>query len=258
MLSARLLLPAVVLPLSALAFAQAPTGATPERVAAIADCKGRWFEAAAVVDPATKRGTRIRLCSKPGATDAEWIKILRDAADQLNKRVMPAEPKARLLAQIDAAIAKVSAPVPAPVAAAPAPAPPIMVANSAPPAGVVPSSPAAPPPARPTTVVPAPAIALTCAERGQPGEGPCGLLGRDTILVVRAVSGLDQGARLRLLRRGEDRGEIKLAALPQGQAVRAALPEKLCAGINSSKVEFQLLGPTGVAGQRFGPYSLRC
>lgn len=260
MLSVRLLLPAALLPLSAAAIAQvqppAPLGATPERVAAIADCKGRWFEAAAIVDPATKRGTRIRLCSKPGASDAEWATTLKAARDQLTVRAMPAEPKAKLLAQIDAAIAKVAAaPALAAPPVAPAPAPPIMVANSAPPAAV-PPMPAAPPAAR--RAAPAPSIALTCAERGQSGEGPCGPLGRDSILVVKAGSGLEQGARLRLLRRGEDRGEIKIAELGPGQTVRMGLPEKLCAGVNSSKVEFQLLGPTGTGGQRFGPYTLRC
>lgn len=262
MLSVRLLLPFALLPLAAAAPTQVqsppPLGATPERVAAIADCKGRWFEAAAIVDPATKRGTRIRLCSKPGASDAEWAATLKAARDQLQARAMPAEPKAKLLAQVDAAIAKVAA-APAPAVA---PAPPMTVANSAPPPVLMPPVPAAPPPlqtARPAVAAArAPSIALTCAERGQPGEGPCGLLGRDSILVVKAVSGMDQGARLRLLRRGEDRGEIKLAALRSGQTARVGLPEKLCAGVNSSKVEFQLLGPTGTGGQRFGPYNLRC
>lgn len=252
MFSVRLLLPVALLPLAGAAPTQVqpppPLGATPERVAAIADCKGRWFEAAAIVDPATKRGTRIRLCSKPGASDAEWASTLKAARDQLTARAMPAEPKAKLLAQIDAAIAKVAA---APAAAAPAP--PTTVANSPPPV-VMPSMPAT----RPTATTVAPSIALTCAERGQPGEGPCGLIGRDSILVVKAVSGMEQGARLRLLRRGEDRGEIKIAALRSGQTVRIGLPEKLCAGVNSSKVEFQLLAPTGAGGQRFGPYNLRC
>ena len=255
MLSVRLLLSVALLPLSAAATTQVrpspPLGATPERVAAIADCKGRWFEGAAIVDPATKRGTRIRLCSKPGATDAEWTKTLRDAADQVRRRDMPAEPKAKLLAQIDAAIAKVGQPAAAPPPAA-APQPPVAVTPSPLPVA------SATAPLSIAAAKPAPSIALTCAERGQPGDSPCGLVGRNSILVVKAVSGMEQGARLRLLRRGEDRAEIRLPAMRPGQTSRAALPEKICAGVNSSKVEFQMLGPTGTTGQRFGPYSLTC
>lgn len=242
----------MMLSLSAAVVAQAPTGVTPERVAAIADCKGRWFEAAAIVDPATKRGTRVRLCSKPNASDAEWIATLKAAAEQLRTRVMPAAPKAKLLAQIDAAIARVGQAVPPPLA----PSPPVM---QQPPVAVAPP----PPIARatgpvPATAVGAPNIVLTCAERGQPGEGPCGLLGRTSMLVIKANSGMEDGARLRLLRRGEERGEIHLTPLRPGQSVRASLPERLCAGVNSTKVEFQLLGATGTSGQRFGPFTLRC
>lgn len=258
--SVRLLLAGLALPLSAVAAAQIgtppPVGATPERVAAIENCKGRWFEAAAIIDPATKRGTRIRLCSKEGASDAEWVATLKAAADQLRTRDMPAEPKAKLLAQIDAAISKA-----APAASPAAPAPLIAVTPSPPPAVTVPPLQAAPSPlpsAPPVAAAPTPGATIRCAERGKPGEENCGLVGRDTILVIRAIGGLENGARLRLLRRGDERGEIKLSAMRPGQTVRAALPDRLCLGVNSSKVEFQLVGASGSAIQKFGPFNLHC
>lgn len=268
MSSFRLLLAAAALSMPALALGQeAPVGATPDRVAAIADCKGRWFEASAIIDPSTRRGTRVRLCSKEGATDAEWAATLKAAADQLEKRDMPAAPKAELLAEINAAIAGIGKPVPAapPSQAASTPIAPAPIAASPPP----PPPPPTPPvlagttigtAAAPATVsaATAPSIDLKCAARGQPGEGNCGLVGRETILVIKAAAGLDQGARLRLLRRGEDRGEIRLPDMRPGQVLRAGLPEKLCTGVNSSKVEFQLVGPGGATGKRFGPFSLRC
>ena len=78
-----------------------------------------------------------------------------------------------------------------------------------------------------------------------------------TRLSIRADENLPSGIKLRFLRRGEARGEIALAAMRQGQSVQLRLPDKLCVGVSSSKVEIQVLG-SGRVVETLGPYNLRC
>jgi hypothetical protein len=92
-------------------------------------------------------------------------------------------------------------------------------------------------------------------------EGPCDLLGRNTLLTVRADEDLPAGTSLRFLRRGDDRGEIDLPALRSGQSRRFSLPAKLCAGVAGSRVQIEVVRATGKASQVVdsrGPYELRC
>ena len=88
----------------------------------------------------------------------------------------------------------------------------------------------------------------------------CDFLRADTILLLKAQEGLEKGARIRFLRRGEPRGEVMVSALQKGQATKVRLPAELCRGVKSTKVEVELL-PTDSRGRvagRLGPYGLRC
>ena len=83
------------------------------------------------------------------------------------------------------------------------------------------------------------------------------VLERNTRLSIRAVGDLGTGTSLRFLRRGDMRGEVTLTALRQGQLVRARLPERLCVGVSSSKIEIQIVRSNQVI-ETLGPYPLRC
>ena len=101
---------------------------------------------------------------------------------------------------------------------------------------------------------------LSAALRGEGGAGmTCDFLQKDTVLAIRAVDGLDKGARLRFVRRGDERGEVTLAALQPGGIAKVRLPNDVCTGVKTSKVELQLLAPgSSAVSARMGPYGLRC
>ena len=109
------------------------------------------------------------------------------------------------------------------------------------------------------TVVPArPRLTIRCLDPGDTGEGsPCTLLERDTRLIIQADDDPAGRASLRFLRRGDARGEVALAGLRRGQTIRSKLPEQLCIGVSSSKVEIQVLSSNQVV-ETLGPYKLRC
>lgn len=254
-------------------------GDTPDRVAQIERCQGHKFETSVEIDPVKKRSTRIKLCANPGATDADWVKTLEAAVVQIEQRAMPPEARDELIARLNNEIARfASAPKPlAEPSAAPSllggdavarelagqperyetsvlpPLPaPLGVANAK---GASTNAVVVPPPQRPMR------IGLKCLERGRSGAGSaCDYLDRDTILVVSAVEGLENGGLLRFRRRGESRGEVALAPLPGGQSTRIRLPGELCSGILSSKLEIEIypVKSVGAAAARFGPYRLRC
>jgi hypothetical protein len=81
-------------------------------------------------------------------------------------------------------------------------------------------------------------------------------------MTVRADEDLASGTLLRFLRRGDFRGEVALAQMRKGQSRRFKLPQPLCAGVSSSKVEVQILGRaangTNQVADTLGPYQLRC
>jgi hypothetical protein len=84
-------------------------------------------------------------------------------------------------------------------------------------------------------------------------------LERETLLTVRADENMAGGARLRFLRRGDDRGEVELAQMRKGQSRRFKLPAPLCVGVVGSQVEIQILGSSSSQVlDTLGPYSLRC
>ena len=247
-------------------------GATPDRVAQIQTCQGHKFESVVEIDPVKKRSTRVKLCANPGSSDADWVGTLEAAIAQIEQRDMPPAPKGKLVGELRAEIAKFEVasksanviqglPRPVPENApliAPAERFETSVLPPLAPRKVAVTTSAAPAP--PRTVRPM-RIELKCLERGQSESGaPCIDLQADTILVVRALEGLEVGGTLRFLRRGEARGEVALAPMRVGQSTNVRLPGALCKGINTSKVEIELFEPksVGTVSARLGPYPLRC
>lgn len=253
-------------------------GATPDRVAQIERCQGHKFETLVEIDAVKRRSTRIKLCANSGSTDADWVKTLEAAIVQIEQRAMPPEAKDKLIAELKSEIAKF-APATKPVAVAQA-APVLLGGDtfatllSDPPerfeTSVLPPLPAPRGAATATRATAANVaslqrpmrIGLKCLDQRQSGAGStCDFfLDGDTVLVVSAVEGLEDGGILRFRRRGDPRGEVALAPLAPGKSVRVRLPGELCRGVSGSKIEIELLPrkPGGSVAARFGPYGLRC
>ena len=249
-------------------------GATPDRVKLVDSCGGHKFESLVEIDPVRHRTTRIKLCSKPGASDADWVKTLDSAIIQIEQRNMPPAAKDKLIAELKAemsnyaptsSIARNSTTnVPSldfgkrlVIDAAPEPEVPFQTS-------IVPPLPDIK--ARRAIAIsasaPVKAIRATvrCLERGESGKGnTCDYLGKNSILVLTAIGGLEQGGSLRFLRKGEDWGTVDLEATPSGQSRRVALPAGICKRLAQSKVEILMMasGSTSVGG-KLGPYPLRC
>ncbi len=75
-----------------------------------ADCaKGRKFESSAEAGDGAqeKRVSKMVICSDPGESDAAWEKTLRDALARLQADdELPAEGKAKIMADLESEIAK--------------------------------------------------------------------------------------------------------------------------------------------------------
>ena len=272
-------------------------GATPEREKLIAECSGHKFESFVHMDAAGKRAKRVKLCANPGATDAEWVATLKSAIAQIDAQPFPAAAKAQLETELRAEIAKFdgsaksagglakTAPSTAATATAggglvldpkavrgfdmpndrfetstlPSLDRPAPVAVSAVPAGGASVGTAAAaatlPPVQPMRV------RVTCLAPGERGSGiTCDYLRDNTVLVIRALGGMEKGARLRFLRRGEERGEVLLAGMANGDSTKVRIPLEVCRGVSSTKVELQLL-PTDSRGRvagTIGTYGVRC
>lgn len=72
--------------------------------------KGRKFESSATAGDGTKEKhvSKMVICSDPGESDAAWEKTLRDAlADVERNDDMPAEGKARIMADLKSEIARI-------------------------------------------------------------------------------------------------------------------------------------------------------
>lgn len=259
-------------------------GATPDRIARIEKCQGHKFDTMVRIDPVRNRSTRVKLCADPGASDADWVKTLEAAIDQLEARDMPAEAKDKVIAELRQEIAKFGSVAKSPTTTQSAPA---FVGNldnlgslDGPTERYETST--LPPLPPPLPRKPVPSVAATgagvvastlsprfqamrfrikCLARGESGVGStCDFFEADTTLTVSAVEGMDKGGTLRFLRRGEARGEVALAPLATGQSVRVRLPADLCRGVAFTKVELELLPPgsNGQVAARAGPYGMRC
>lgn len=231
--------------------------------AIVADCNARKFETRVEIEKdGQKRLTKLKLCAAKEGDDASWLRTLEDAKAKIAVHPdISVESKAKIAAELDAEIAKLrtgnsgsnsAAAIVPPVSrvsesATPPPLPPAPAAEAK---STLTKSPA-PAPAKPR-------LTVRCLDVGETGGGsPCSLLERGTRLAIHADGDLTGDTRLRFLRRGDERGEVVLAAMRQGQSIRSKLPDRLCVGVSSSKVEIQVLS-SGKVVETLGPYRLLC
>jgi len=235
--------------------------------AGIESCSAHKFETTVdVIADGKKRSSKVKLCGKEGQSDADWAITLKDAAKKIEgNEKMPQTVKDQIITALNAEISKIEAAISfAAKSAMPRAAKP--PADKPPEYSVLPPLPTAPKVATKSSLAKPgppprkPRLTFQCYTPGELGAGgPCIFLERETLLTVRADENLAGGARLRFLRRGDDRGEVELAQMRKGQSRRFKLPSQLCAGVVGSQVEIQILGSN--ASQvldTLGPYSLRC
>lgn len=254
-----------------------------------ASCLDRKFETTVQVAgrDGQPRASKVKLCGKPGQSDAEWLGTLKDAVEKvvLDPKMSKAV-KDQLITAFNGEIARLAAIAeakaqPAPLLAAPSVAastivpPPSAFAaapgiDKAPQYSTYAPLPTAKPVAATATVaavsavptLPAPRLTFRCtATTTIAADGPCDLLEREMLLTVRAEENVPGGTSLRFLRRGENRAEVALAALRPGQSQRFSLPARVCQGVSGSRVEIQVVrtansGPQVVDTR--GPFELRC
>ena len=261
----------------------------PDAAALIESCSAHKFETIVRFTNANgkPRQSRVKLCGTAGQTDAQWAVTLRDAASKVraNESMAP-EARDQVIAAIDEELAKLGPAATAsaaatstttlvlprntgPTAAAAGPAGGLAEYSTLPPLTAPAPSPvtAAPAGARaapaPTKAsAPRPRLTIKCllpADYGVPAA--CRGLESATLLVVRADENLAGGVQLRFLRRGDQRGEVKLAALRQGQTVQVRPPARLCAGVVRSSAQIEVVragAGTGEVVDTLGPFELRC
>lgn len=252
------------------AAASAPAQSPPPKPKASAEsCAHRFETKVEVVVDGKPRSTKVRLCGKQGQTDADWAVTLKDAVTKVQANAtMPQAMKDQITAALNAEVSKTEA---ANVAANRVTTTlPVAIARPAerpPQYSTLPPIPTAPKVATKSSLVatraPAPRkprITIRCITPGEPGGGgPCLSLVKNTLLTVRADENLAAGTRLRFLRRGNERGEVALAQMRQGQSLRSRLPKELCSGVVRSDVQIQILaGSANQVVDTLGPYDLRC
>lgn len=247
-------------------------GDTPDRVSLVNSCEGHKFESLVEIDAVKHRSTRVKLCAKPGSTDADWVRTLHSAIAQFELRNMPPAARDQLIAELQVEAAKYDKTTPGAKTsitgvsginlgkgsfseAATEPEAPFRVASLPPlptPKGLATRSTA-------KSVKPI-RVTVKCLSRGESGKGAtCDFFDRNTTLVLTAISGLDDGATIRFLRKGEEHGTVDFAALSSGQSRRVALPSDVCRSISYSKIDIELIAPKATTpGGRLGPYGLRC
>jgi len=237
------------------------TEADPGAAAIVADCAARKFETRVEIEKdGEKRQTKLKLCAVKDADDAAWLRTLEDAKAKIAAHPdISDESKAKIAAELDSEIAKVKTGTAASNSAPVEPAQPTarQPEHAAP--APVPAVPTKPAMATSFPAAPAkPRLTIRCLDPGDTGAGStCTFLERDTRLTIQADEDLTGRTSLRFLRRGDARGEVALAGMRRGQSIRSKLPEQLCIGVSSSKVEIQVVSSDKVV-ETLGPFKLRC
>lgn len=233
-------------------------GDDPEALKLITDCEARKFETVIEREEnGEKRSSKVKLCGKKGQTDAEWVATLKDAAAKIEANPkMTQSAKDQLGSALKAEIAKVEAGAQREPAASAAAEAPILAPPE--PVKIVPAPVVALKASPPGPVLKQPRLTIRCLAPGEKGNGSsCSTMDRATRISVLADGDLGSGTSLRFLRRGDERAQLALAPMRQGEIFRSKLPPELCAGVASTKVEIQVMG-SGKVVDTLGPYSLRC
>lgn len=247
--------------------AATPASEPPAELKALADdCSAHKFETTVVAD-GSGRGKRVKICGKPGQTDAEWLVTLRDSAKKVEADAgMTQVVKEQIIAALKAEIGRMEIlakrPSTTAVATIGLPSQPVTVPEAAPQYSSVPPLPAPKPRASikaasaSTPPVIRPRLTIRCA---LPREtfATCARLERETQLLIRADEDLAGGTSVRFLRGGDERAELDLGPLRKGESLRERLPARVCSGVLRGKVEVQILSKSRVA-ETMGPYKLYC
>lgn len=267
---------------AALAIGLASAGASAQgsgQMAAPPACEGQRFVFTTGQPP---HEARVTLCSIKGATRADLVKMFDSAAEALSKNMkMAPEKRMDLIAQIRSKADALRPAGAAPAAATAIAAAPSIV-NAPPPAPVrsteaapeYSSLPPLPPPLPPAAtriaasakvpLLSKPRLTIECMNVEDLGEpAPCSMLARETQVVVRADEAVPARTALRFVRHGDTRAEVELAQLTRGKSVQLALPDEVCAGVNNSRVEIQVVrrakaNSQGQVVDSLGPYLLHC
>lgn len=240
--------------------------AEPDLKALADSCDARKFETLVVVD-GSGRGKKVKICGKPGQTDAEWLVTLEDSARKIEADPQMAQAvKDQILAALKPEIEQLERSravlATAPVATIAVSDAPVTLPEAAPQYSSVPALPAPKPrsaagkPGAALPPVARPRLTLRCA---LPSEtfAACARLERESQLLIRADEDLPATTSLRFLRGGETRADVQLGALKKGESMREKLPGRVCAGVLRGKVEVQILNKGQVAETR-GPFALYC
>ena len=214
------------------------------------------------------------MCGTVGQSDADWIRTLKDAVKKTAENPqMPQAAKEQIITAVNAEIDRLSLPalqLPAgtdigklPKAAAKsAPAvplsrdygslPPLPTASSVETHILGPGA----------IMAPVPRLTLRCALAGDEDRpSQCDSIDKDTVLVLRADEAFPRGVEMRFVRHGDQRADLDLPAMKQGETKSLHLPPAVCAGVVRSTVEIQAVGanaPSGTAAGTIGEYDLRC
>ena len=300
-MNARLALVAVLggaISVAAIAQDKAASAAPADAAALLQSCSAHKFETTVVATVDGKpRSQKVKICGVAGQGDAEWKRTLEDAIKKTaTNDKMAASVKEQIVAALKLEIGRLDTGVTVRVAGGSttliAGLPDLAKSNpskapmaSAPVSPLRPSSPPAPrsleqdygnlqplpaplPPAAVSAMAASvaaarPAMRLQCSTQFNSRAAECIDVDPGTVFAIRADENLPGDISLRFLRKGDTRGEVKLAALRQGQTVRVPLPSRVCTGVTRGRVEIQVMRPArGSAAQQvvdaYGPYELRC
>lgn len=275
----RQLLMTLALMLPALAAAAPARKTAPIKAPAVQNCAAHSFETTIQMLglDGKPRSSKVKMCGTDGQSDADWIHTLQDAVKKTSlSPEMPLAAKEQIIAAVNAEIERLSRSslsLPGGVDLANLPKTNAPRTVEAPPLsrdfGALPPLPTGTSVAPPNLLGPGgalgilpPRLTLRCALAGDEDRpSDCDTIEKDTVLILRADEAFPRGVEMRFARHGDQRAELELPALRQGQTAKLRLPKAVCNGVVRSKVEIQALGagsPAGTAAGRIGEYDLRC
>ena len=257
-----------------------PDAPSPDVAALVQSCSAHKFETIVqFTKDGNRRQSKVKLCGTVGQTDGQWAGTLRDAANKIMlNEDMPMEGRQQVAAALKAELARLDAASASGtgVASLKLPRETLKIASLPPPVAPVSSSrdyTALPPLPAPITAASSiasasagavarplpPRLTIRCLSPSDFGAaGSCATMEKDTLLAVRADESLPAGLRLRFLRKGDERGEVTLAAMRQGETLRVRPPARLCTGVVRSSAQIQIVKGGDQVLNTLGPYELRC
>jgi hypothetical protein len=257
--------------------APAPAGPSAAVKALAQNCDAHRFETTIeLTGPDGKpKQSKVKMCGTEGQSDAEWIHTLEDAVKKTSLSVqMPQAAREQIIAAVNAEIERLRHPglalpsggdISKLAKSTPAKTEDVPLSRDYGSLRELPTATNVEPPhvLGPGAVfAPAPRLTLRCAASGdEERPSACDTIDRETVMVVRADEAYPRGVEVRFVRHGDQRAQLSLPALKQGQTALLRLPPAVCTGVVRSSVEIQALGansPSGTMAGSIGEYDLRC